>query len=459
MEKTTKGKIINDFTEGSILKKMLLFSIPFMISNGLQVLYSLVDMVVVGKFVGSFGLSAVSISSQAFLFLTMLCVGFANGGQVYVAQLIGSGQRDKLNRTIGTLFTIVLSMGVVVMILGILFGRPFLTLLDTPPESYEMAWDYFFVCSIGMVFAYGYNMVSAVLRGMGDSRHPFIFVMIASVINLVLDIIFVGPMNMGTAGAALATILGQGFSFVYSIIYLYRNRVEFGFDFKLKSWAVDKAVAVKLCTLGVPFAVQSAAINISMLYVNKLVNGVGVYASALFGVGLKVDDIVNKVTHGILYAVSAMVGQNIAAGKIDRVKKTVWYSFIVCGVCYALFTLVLIFFAEPLYGLFTDDVNVIELSDVFVSAILWSFPGMALLRGANGLIQGIGNARLSLVFGMLDAIVMRIGLSFLFGIVFDFGLYGFILGYGLAVYGTVIPGLLYFLSGKWKNYKRLTSKE
>jgi len=436
---------------------MLKFSVPFMISNGLQVLYSLVDMVVVGQYVGSFGLSAVSIASQAFLFMTMLCIGFANGGQVYIAQLIGASQRDKLNRAIGTMFSIIAIMGIVVSILGVIFGEAFLNLLDTPPESYDMAWDYLLICSIGVIFTYGYNMIASVLRGMGDSRHPFIFVLIASVINLVLDIILVGFMKMGTAGAALATIIGQAFSFIYSMFYLYRNRESFGFDFKPSSYIIDKDVAKKLCSLGIPFAVQSAAINISMLYVNTLVNGVGVYASALFGVGLKVDDIVNKVTQGIQYAVSSMVGQNIAAGKHDRAKKTVYWSLTICGICYAVFTVILILFAEQLYSLFSDDPNVIALSYTFVFAIVWCFPAMVQLRGCHGFIQGLGNAKLSLILAIVDAVILRIGLSYLFGIVLDFGLFGFIFGYGMATYGTSLPAFIYFLSGKWKNFKRLAS--
>lgn len=445
-------EIINDFTTGSIPKKMLLFSVPFMVSNLMQVLYSLVDMVVVGQFVGSFGLSAVSVASQIFMFMTMVCLGFSNGGQVLIAQLIGAGRRDKLNAAIGTLFSLIMLMGAAVMLIGLVFGKGVLTLMNTPPESFDMAVDYVLVCSIGVIFSYGYNMVSAVLRGMGDSRHPFIFVMIASIINIILDLLFVGVFRWSVAGAALATILGQAFSFLYALFYLYRNKESFGFDFKLQSYRIDPEMARQLARLGIPFAVQSAAINISMMFVNSLVNSVGVYASAVFGVGIKVDDIVNKVTQGVTFAVSSMVGQNIAAGKQKRVQKTLLTSWIICGICYLVFALLLVLFVDPIFSLFTSDPEVIELAPVFVSAILWSFPAMALMKGTNGMIQGVGNAKLSLIFGLLDAVVLRIGLSWLLGIELGFGLYGFFLGYGLAAYGTAIPGLVYYLSGRWKTY-------
>lgn len=454
----SKNKIINDYTQGSIPRELIKFSIPFMLSNGLQVLYSLVDMIVVGQFVGSYGLSAVSVASNVFMFMTMVCIGFSNGGQIYIAQLIGAGERKELNRAIGTLFTIIMMMGVGMTIIGLALGRPVLDLMQTPAESYEMAWDYLLVCSIGIIFTFGYNMVSAVLRGMGDSKHPFVFVVIASVINIVLDLLFIGVFGWGTAGAALATILGQAFSFFYAIFYLYRNRGEFGFDFKLHSYKIYKPVAKKLCQLGIPMAIQSAAINISMIYVNTLVNSVGVYASAVFGVGVKVDDIVNRISQGVCFAGASMVGQNVAAGKHKRAGHVIWYSWLICGICYIAFAILLVCCSGSIFGIFTSDPEVIELAPVFVSAILWSFPAMALMKGTNALMQGIGNAPLNLVFGILDGVVFRIGFSYLFGIAMGWGLYGFFLGYGIAAYGTTIPGIIYFFSGKWKHYKILASK-
>ena len=196
-----KKKIIQDFTKGPLLKPMVLFAIPFMLSNALQVLYSLADMAVVGCFVGSYGLSAVSIASQAFMFIVMLCLGFSTGGQVYISQLIGSGRYDRLNNAIGTLFTLILGGGAVMTVLGLLFSRSFLLLLKTPPEAFSDAMDYMLISCGGVIFAYGYNMVSAVLRGLGDSRHPFLFIVIASVLNVILDLLFVAVFKMGVAGS------------------------------------------------------------------------------------------------------------------------------------------------------------------------------------------------------------------------------------------------------------------
>lgn len=454
MEKVKKRSIVTDFTVGNIPSQMLRFSIPFMLSNALQILYSLVDMLIVGQKLGGPGLSAVSTASTVFTFMTMLSMGFSTGGQVRIAQLVGAGRKKDIGSVIGTLFTVNTVIGVVVTALGLIFYDPVLKLLNTPDEAFGYAVDYMIVCSCGIIFTYGYNMVSAVMRGIGDSKHPLIFIAIASVINLVLDIVFVDYMNMGTFGAALATIIGQAFSFIYAVIYLYRKRDEFGFDFKPKSFIPQNDSLRELIRLGVPFACQSCAINISMMFVNALVNDIGTNASSVFGVGVKVDDIVNKITQAFSFAVSAMVGQNITAGKEKRIRDIFFYAMLFSGIAYLLFASVYIAFPEFFFSLFTDDEGVISLCRVFVYAIVWGFPGMVIMRSTNGFIQGIGNARLGLIFALIDGFVMRIFLSWFIGIKLGFGLFGYILGYGLAPYGTAIPGLIYFLSGVWKKHMK-----
>ena len=446
-----KSVIIRDFTVGGIPKKMLFFAVPFMISNAMQVLYALVDMIVVGNVVGSRGLSAVSVASQVFTFMTMLGLGFSTGGQVYISQLVGADKRSELPKTIGTLFAAVLVMGAAMTVLGLIFHVPVLKLMHTPAESYAMAVDYMLVCSSGVIFTYGYNMVSAVLRGMGDSKHPFIFIAIAASINVVLDLLFVAVFGWGVFGAALATIFGQAFSFLCALAFLVKKRGVLGFSCALSGFKPDREVLSKLLDLGVPFALQSAAINVSMMFVNGLVNTMGVAASAVFGVGLKIDDVVNKVTQGILYAVSAMVGQNMAAGNFERVKKIVYTGWAYSFAAYAVFTVVYLTKSVALFSLFSDDPKVIALAPLFVSALVWNFPGMALMRGANGLIQGVGFSRLILLLSLVDGFILRILCSYLLGTVLHMGLYGFFLGYGLAVYGTAIPGAIYFFSGRWKS--------
>ncbi len=435
--------------------QLLMFTLPFMASNALQVLYSTIDMVIMGKYVGTPGLSAVSQSSQILSFATMVCLGFSNAGQVLISQALGAGKRKEINEIIGTLFGLILGMGLLLSCV-ILLARPWImSVMNIPAESWDMAADYMIICGGGLVFTAGYNMVSAALRGMGDSRRPFLFIGIASAVNLILDILFTGIMGFGVAGAAWATIIGQAVSFLFSIYYLYRNRDAFGFDFKRKSFIPRKKYGKMIAELGTPMAVQSGCINLSMLFVNAMVNNVGVVASATFGVGVRIDDIVNKISQGLQFAAMPMISQNIAAGERRRARQVVWFVWLFAFVLMVLFMTVYFVSGRQLFMLFSDDTKVHDMSATFIRAILWMFPAMSVMRGSNAFIQGIGNAKLSMVLALLDGVVFRIGLSWLFGIVLDWGFYGFVLGYGLAPYGCAVPGMIYFLSGVWQRRRVL----
>ncbi len=453
MKRTTS--ISKDFTKGNIVWQLLMFTLPFMASNALQVLYSTIDMVIVGKYVGTPGLSAVSQSSQILSFATMVCLGFSNAGQVLISQALGAGKRKEINEIIGTLFGLILGMGLFLSCVILLARQWIMSVMNIPAESWEMAADYMIICGGGLVFTAGYNMVSAALRGMGDSRRPFLFIGIASFVNLILDILFTGMLGFGVAGAAWATIIGQAVSFLFSIYYLYRSREAFGFDFRRKSFIPRKKYVKMIAELGTPMAIQSGCINLSMLFVNAMVNNVGVVASATFGVGVRIDDIINKISQGLQFAAMPMISQNIAAGERKRSRQVVWFVWLFAFVLMAFFIAVYYVFGRQLFMLFSDDTKVHDMSATFIRAILWMFPAMSIMRGSNAFIQGIGNAKLSMVLALLDGVMLRIGLSWLFGIVLDWGFFGFVLGYGLAPYGCAVPGMIYFLSGVWQRRKVL----
>ena len=451
-------KLSNDFTTGSIAKLVLMFALPFMASNALQVFYSTIDMIIVGHFVGTPGLTAVSQSSQIINFAVMVCLGFSNAGQVLVAQAIGAGKKKELNQIIGTLFCLLTIIALIFTLLFLTTGNLILTVMNIPAESHKMALDYVLISAAGLFFTAGYNMVSAVLRGMGDGKRPLFFIGIASVVNLVLDLIFVGPMNMGVAGAALATIIGQAVSFVFSVFYLYRRRESFGFDFKRKSFRLVPHYSALMLKIGTPMAIQSGFINVSMLFVNAMINSVGLTASATFGVGVRIDDIINKLCHGIEYAAMPIISQNDGAGKHDRMKATVYLAILYATILTVLFMIVYIFFGKELFMMFSDDPLVHDMSTTFVAAILWMFPAFAIMRGSGAFIQGIGNAKLCMALAMLDGVVLRIGLSWLFGSLLGWGFFGYVLGYGLAPYGYAVPSMLYFLFAKWKNRAALSKQ-
>jgi putative MATE family efflux protein len=453
-----RAKLSKNFTEGNIARQLLLLSLPFMASNALQVLYSTIDMIIVGHYVGTPGLSAVSQSSQIVNFATMLCLGFSNAGQVLIAQALGAKKRREMNDVIGTLLGYVLTLSLVLTGVILVARVAILDVMNIPEESYDMAMQYLVICTSGLIFTAGYNMVSAVLRGMGDAKSPFLFIGIASLLNLVLDLLFTGLLGWGVAGAAWATIMGQAVSFIFSVFYLYRRKEAFGFDFKPESFIPRKRYIGMITSLGTPMAIQSGFINISMLFVNSMINKVGVVASATFGVGVRIDDIINKISQGIQYAAMPMISQNIGAGNQKRAKQVVYRAWVISAVftlvCMALY----IGLGRQLFMLFSDDPLVHGMSKTFIKAILWMFPAFAVMRGTGAFIQGIGNAKLGMVLAILDGVALRIGLSWLFGIMLDFGFFGFVLGYGLAPYGYAIPSLIYFLSGVWRRKRALAEK-
>jgi putative MATE family efflux protein len=415
-------------------------------------------MVFVGQFVGSAGLSAVAFGSQILNFTTFFCAGLCTGGQVLIAQMIGAERRKDLNQVIGTLFSFMLILGLVFSVFVILLRAPLLRVINMPPESFDMAIDYLTICGAGLTFTFGYNMVSSVLRGMGDSKHPFIFITIASAINLVLDAVFIVFMRWGVAGAAAATILGQAGSFLFSMVFLYRHRGVFLFDFMPASWKIHWEYFKTITQQGIPLALQSTAVFISMFYVSSLVNQVGVVASATFGVGIKLDEICTKISIGVRYAATPMIAQNYAARNLRRAKNVVYWTCLFSFAFHGAFAAVYLLFGKQMFTLFTTDADVLNLAPVFISAIIWSFLPLAFTRGTNSFIQGIGNARLGMIFGIIDGMIMRVGLSYGLGIVAGFGFYGFVLGYGLAPFGAAIPGTVYFLSGIWKKRKSLVER-
>ena len=368
---------------------------------------------------------------------------------------MGAGKKKEVNDIIGTLFTVITVMGLVFSAIVLLFLPLIQKLMNIPTESLDYSADYMIICGAGLVFTAGYNMVSAVLRGMGDSKRPFMFICIASVINLVLDVLFTGIMGMEVAGAAWATIIGQAVSVLFSLYYLYRNKEGFGFDFKWSSYYPKKKYVSLIASLGTPMALQSGCINISMLFVNSMINGVGVVASATFGVGCKIDDIINKICQGIQYAAMPMISQNIGAGQQKRAKQVVYSAWVFSALMTVFFMTLYIFFGHELFRAFSDDPLVHDMSSTFIKAILWMFPAFAVMRGSGAFIQGIGHAKLCMVLALLDGVVLRIGLSWLFGVGFGWGFFGFVLGYGLAPYGYAVPSLLYFLFGGWQRKKAL----
>ncbi len=450
MASKSSDSLIRDLTQGSVTRLLLIFAFPLLCSNLLQTVYNMVDMIVIGQFVGREGLSAVSIGGDVLHFLTFLVMGFSNAGQVILSQYIGAGNRDRIRGTIGTMFTVTFLCAVGLTIVCYFGLDAFLTAMNTPQECFDYARQYGMTCVLGLVFIYGYNLVSAILRGMGDSKHPFIFIAVATVVNLVLDLVFVALLGMGPFGAALATVIGQAVSFLWALFYLYRHKEAFGFDFHPASFKPDPEVLPKLIKLGLPMILQSAAINFSMLFVNSYINSYGVVASAVTGVGNKLGSITAVVTNALSTAGSSMVGQNLGAGKYHRVPKIIGVSLVVDLAFAALLSFLTICFPRTIFGLFNDDPQVLDMAMTYIPVAVLLYVGFAMRSPFFALINGSGNAKLNLIVGLLDGVICRVGLAMLMGIALGMGIMGFWLGNAFAGYMPFLIGGVYFLTGKWK---------
>lgn len=449
MTQQTKS-MVTDMTTGNVTKLLLSFAFPLFVSNALQAVYNIVDMIVVGQYIGGAGMSAVSIGGDILHLLTFVAMGFSSAGQVLIARDVGSGRMEQVQKTIGTMFTFLLSVSLVISFGCYFIRENILQWLNTPAESYAYTLDYTVTCIVGLFFIYGYNIVSAILRGMGDSRRPFMFIAIAAVINMVLDIVFVAGFHMEVFGAALATVIGQAVSFIVSLIYLYRRKESFGFDFKLKSFRIDSSALRPLVALGVPMAIQSAAVNLSKIVLMAWINMFGVTYSALAGIYNKVNMVINIVSNSFTTAGSTMVGQNLGAKEYERVPRILRTVGTCTILIFTVFAVGIGMFQESVYALFTSDVSVLAAAHILLIPIILNFYGSATRSVAFSLINGSGNTKLNYAVAVLDGIISRIGIAALLGFVMKMECLGFWYGDALAGFIPIVIGMCYFISGRWK---------
>ncbi|MGM9521681.1 MAG: MATE family efflux transporter [Oscillospiraceae bacterium] len=448
-----KRTMINDLTSGSVSKQLIRFSLPLLLSGVLQMVYNMVDMIVVGKFIGSTGQSAVSIGGDILNFLTFTAMGFSNAGSICISQLVGAGETSKVRRMIGTMFSFLFACAVVIGGACLILHNQVLDWLNTPAAARGYANSYVLTCIAGLIFIYGYNIVSAILRGMGDSKHPFVFIAIAAVLNLVLDLLFIAVFDMGVFGAALATVIGQSVSFITAVVYLYINRERFGFDFQLRSFAISMDSLKPLLKLGLPLTIQFAAVQLSMMVVNSWINAYGVITSAVSGIGAKLNSVVNVFTHALSSATAAIIGQSIGAKKFTRVKKCVGASFVINFAIVAVFVVIILLFPRGVFMIFNQEEEVLDLAMTYVPVAVVLFVSSALRCPMSALINGSGNSLLNLAVALIDGVIARIGLALLLGRTFDMGVLGYWYGNALAGIVPFFIGGIFFISGKWKKSK------
>ena len=458
------SKFQHDLTQGSVAKQLLLFSLPFLASNLLQALYNMADMLIVGWFNGSVGATAVGMGGQVTILVINLISGLAVGGTVLIAQYIGAKRQEEVAQTVGTMFSLYAICGAIITVVMLLLGSTVLRWMNTPAEAFDETLAYLNICMGGTLFVVGYNAVSAVLRGMGDSKHPLIFVAIACVVNIILDLLLVGAFDMGAAGAAWATIAAQAISFIISVIFL-RGR-DFVFDFHPRSFRIHGAIAGKLVQIGLPASLQGTLVSFSFMVLTSIANMVTVPAiigSTTLSVASKVNSVAILPSMAMQASVSSMVGQNMGAGKPERAKKTMWvaigFAFAFSVLVYALVNL----FPNEIIGVFiggSSDPALAECltefrqqSATYLRCISYDYLLTSVLFCINGLAIGVGQTLFSMCNGIFSSLLLRIPAAYLFGEVLGWGLAGVGLAAPTATVGGLLIAIVYLLTGSWKRAK------
>lgn len=443
-----KASIERNLTEGNVVKLLIQFALPFMLSNLIQSLYNVADMLIVGYYSGTAAISGVNIGGQVTFILTNIIVGLTVGGTVIIGQYLGSGDRKSVKETIGTLLTFLLIVGIAFTIIMLMVSDKVLWLLQTPEESYKQARDYLDITLLGTVFIFGYNAFSAILRGFGDSRRPLIFISIACTMNVVLDLLLVGVYGMAARGAAIATVVSQAISMILCIISLMRS--DFIFDFKLSSFRFLKKHFITIVQVGIPISIQNVIVNFSFLVLTAIANSMGVNASAAVGIVGKYNGFAILPAIAVGSSVSAMVAQNIGAGAIDRAKKTFYTGFALAfSITFVVFIITQVF-PEQILSVFDDDPNTISAGVEYIRTFSFDYLIVPATFCLNGLVTGSGHTIISSICGILSSIGFRVPIAILFGLVMQKGLGGLGLAAPIASLASGLILLIYYVTGKWK---------
>ena len=380
-----------NLTSGSVLSNILYFSLPYLLSYFLQTLYGMADLFIIGQFDGVAGTTAVSIGSQIMHMLTVMIVGLAMGATVNIGHAVGAGDRKKASLVIGNTATLFMAISIPLTILLICLVKPVVMVMSTPAEAVSGTAAYLTICFAGIPFITAYNVISSVFRGLGDSKSPMYFIAVACAANIILDLVFMGVMDMGPAGAALGTTLSQTISVAVALIAIVKRRL---ISVSRSDFRPCREHIRRILNIGVPVALQDGFIQIAFIVITIIANQRGLNDAAAVGIVEKIIGFIFLVPSSMLSTVSAVCAQNIGAGKLERAAKTLRYAiFIAAG--FGLVVSVLIqFIAEPVVGLFSSDTAVITMggqyfrgyvADCMFAGIHFCFSGYFCAYGKSGI--------------------------------------------------------------------------
>ncbi len=439
-------KQTNLMTEGNILKKIFFFSVPLILGNLFQQLYNTVDSIIVGNYVGKGALAAVGSSTSTINLLIAFSQGAAVGAGVVIAQYLGAKEKQKVEEAVHTAMGIAIALGMILTVLGIALSGTILRLMDTPVDVIEQSNLYLKIYFAGVVFNVIYNMGAGILNAAGNSKRSLIYLCYASVINIVLDLLLIRVFKMGVEGAAIATDISQIASSVFVVAYLMRTREDY--KIQLKKLKIHKNMAYGIIKVGLPTGIQNMVISFSNVLVQSSVNGYGSSAVAGFGAYTKVDGFNILPVMSFSMAVTTFTGQNIGAGKIDRVKKGMWITMAM-GVVYTITTgCLLLIFSEPIMRLFTQDKEVIEYGRQAMYYFCPFYFMLSIMHALAGTIRGTGKSIPPMIILLTSLCVFRV-IWIIFVLPHFSTIDGIFVLYPVSWAVGLVLMILYAWKGKW----------
>lgn len=410
MEKIKKLFQATDMTVGEPWKQIVLFTIPMLIGNIAQQLYNTVDSIVVGRYVGDNALAAVGSAGPILNLLLVLFVGISMGASIMVSQYFGARQREELSYTIGNCIFLTAVAVVIIMALSLVVVRPLLVLLKTPDSILDWCNSYLMIMFLGSVGCAYYNILSGVLRGLGDAFSALVYLLVSTVLNIVLDILFVAKFDMGVTGVALATVLAQAVSAVLCIIRL--ARMSEVFDFKLMFMKPHREYVSNIVRLGLPSGLTQAIFSTAMIIVQSLTNSFGEAFIAANVIVMRVDGFAMLPNFSFGTAMTTYAGQNVGARAYDRVVKGAKQGTLIAVLTTTTLTGLILIFGKQLMGIFTDTVELVELSRRMMGIIAAGYIAMAVTQSLSGVMRGAGDTMTPMWISVVTTVIVRVPVAY-----------------------------------------------
>lgn len=432
----------SDFTQGSILKKLIAFMVPVLGALILQAAYGAVDLLVVGRYGSTSGLSAVSTGSQVLNLVTFVVTQLAMGVTVLIARYLGEKREEQIGSVIGGSAIVFTGIAILLFILMVFFAHPISVLMQAPEEAVTLTASYVRICGGGIFFIVAYNVLSAIFRGMGDSRSPLLFVFVACIINIIGDLTLVAGFHMDAAGAAIATVMAQGCSVVFAVIILIKKNLPFSIMRKDFRWNIQ---CKKFLKIGLPLALQELLTQISFLALCAFVNRLGLEASSGYGVACKIVNFAMLIPSALMQSMASFVSQNVGAGKLKRAKHTL-YTGIGVGLTVGCVVFLLVMFkGDLLAGLFTTETAVVQRAFEYLRGFAAETIVTAILFSLIGYFNGNNKTVWVMTQGLIQTLLIRLPFAYVMSIQPDASLTMIGLAAPVSTTVGVIMSVIYYI--------------